>query len=277
VSDARRSAGEAAGPWQLQMFRKSLKKQKKVRLLLRMLGALEGQRCLLVTNGDNNGAMNWHFRAAGGFWTWAEMEERGIRDMAALLEETVHAARPERLPFSDASFDRVVVIDVHEHLAEVAALNRELARVLVPGGLAIVTTPNGALWLPVALLKRCLGMGPTSYGHVVQGYRVRELEAMLREAGLRPVHRGAYARFFTELAELAINFAYVKLLSRKKAGPKVAPGTIAPSSEAQLRAVQRTYRIYAMIYPVTRAFSTLDLLVPGRGGYAVAVAAVKPA
>jgi hypothetical protein len=98
---------------------------------------------------------------------------------------------------------------------------------------------------------------------------------MLGEVSLTPERRGAYSRFFTELAEFAINFGYVKILARRKKGPPVQTGTIAPGSADQLRAVERTYRMYAMIYPFVRAFSSLDWLVPGRGGYAVAVTARK--
>jgi SAM-dependent methyltransferase len=262
-------------PWQLQLYQKSLKKQQKIKLLLELLGPLEEQRCLLVTNGDNNGAMNLVLREAGGDWTWAEMEESGIPAMEALLEEPVAHADPERLPFSTGTFDRVVVIDVHEHLSSVSGLNQEIGRVLATGGLAVVTTPNGAGWLPIAVLKRLCGMHPRLYGHVVQGYTAAQLERMLREVGLSPERRGAYSRFFTELAEFAINFGYVKILARRKKGPPVQTGTIAPGSADQLRAVERTYRMYAMIYPFVRAFSSLDWLVPGRGGYAVAVTARK--
>ena len=264
-------------PWQLQMFSKSLKKQQKVQMLLDLLGPLRDERCLLVTNGDNNGAMNHHLRAAGGRWMWAEIEAHTIPEMAKFLGEPVSHADSDRLPFPDASFDRVVVIDAHEHLDDVGPINREIARVLARDGVAIVTVPNGDTRLPVALLKRIVGMGPSSYGHVVQGYRVDELRRMLSEVGLAPERTGAYAKFFTELAELVINFGYVKILSRKKKGPKVAAGTIAPSNEAQLRAVAKTYRMYSFIYPFVRAFSALDALVPTRGGYAVAVAARKPA
>jgi SAM-dependent methyltransferase len=264
-------------PWQLQLYRKSLKKQQKIQLLLQLMGPLQDQRCLLITNGDNNGAMNLVLRDAGGRWTWAEMEESGLPAMTALLEEPVVHVSPYRLPFPSAAFDRVVVIDVHEHLAIVSELNLEIGRVLVPGGIAVVTTPNGAEWLPVAVLKRLCGMHPRHYGHVVQGYTVTQLELMLREVGLTPERRGAYSRFFTELAEFAINFGYVKILARRKRGPRVESGTIAPASAEQLRAVERTYRLYARIYPFVRAFSSLDALLPGRGGYAVAVTARKPA
>jgi SAM-dependent methyltransferase len=258
------------------MFSKTLKKQQKLRLLLRMLGPLTDEDCLLVTNGDNNGALNYHFRHAGGNWTWGEMEEDAIPAMAAFLGEPVRHVSADSLPFPDETFDRVVVIDVHEHLEDVRPLNREIARVLRPGGVAIVTTPNGNTLLPVSVLKRLMGMGPAAYGHVVQGYNIDELESMLRSVELRPEASGGYARFFTELAELAINFGYVKILSRRKKGPPVAKGTIAPSSEDQLRAVRKTYRIYSFIYPLVRTFSALDALIPGGSGYAVAVAARKP-
>jgi len=261
--------------WQLQMFERSLKKKQKVALLLDLLGSPTDKRCLLLTGGDNNGAMNHHFRAAGGQWNWAEMEEASIEGMEELLGEPVVHATAERLPFADHEFDCVVVVDVHEHLAEVEPLNREIDRVLTPGGVALVTTPNGDPNLPVARLKGWIGMNPAAYGHVVQGYQQHELEAMLRAQGMSPERRGAYSRFFTELAELAINFAYVKILSRSGGtGPSV--GEIAPTSEEKLRRVQKSYRMYSRIYPVIRAFSLLDKFIPGEGGYAVAVLARKP-
>jgi SAM-dependent methyltransferase len=167
------------------------------------------------------------------------------------------------------------VIDVHEHFADLSGINREIRRVLAPGGLGIITTPNGDTRLPVALLKRLIGMGPATYGHVVQGYRTRELEQMFRSVDMRPVASGGYSRFFTEFAELLINFAYVKVLARKKEHPPVMEGTIAPTSRKELEAVRKEYRMYSLIYPFMYVFSLLDKLIPGRGGYAVAVSARK--
>jgi len=274
TGDAGRSRGYAT-PWQLRMYRKSLKKRQKVQLVAEMLGPLADEWCLLLTGGDNNGAINHELRELGGRWAWAELEAEGIPAMEAFLGESVHAAEAHALPFPDALFERVVVADVHEHIPDTASLDREIARVLAPGGLAIVTTPNGEERLPVARLKRWVGMHPRDYGHVVQGYTTAELERMMADAGLKVVGRGAYSRFFTELAELVINFGYVKVLARRKHQPEVREGTIAPSSEEQLRAVERSYRAYAAVYPLVRAFSALDALVPGTGGYAVAVAARK--
>ncbi len=262
-------------PWQLQMYAKSLKKRQKVELLMRLMGRVDTERCLLISGHDNNGAMNWHFRAAGGRWSWGQVYPQGIPEMAEFLGEPVAHVDISQFPFPDGAFDVVIVIDVHEHFERLEGLNREIARVLAPGGLAIVTTPNGDTRLPVAALKRHIGMGPAIYGHVVQGYTTRELEAMLRSVGLKPVGQGGYSRFFTEFAELLINVAYVKLLARKKAHPPVMEGTIAPTSRRELDAVRKEYRMYSLIYPFMYVFSLLDRLIPGRGGYAVAVAARK--
>jgi SAM-dependent methyltransferase len=263
-------------PWQLQMYGKSLKKRQKVDLLMTLMGRVHDERCLLISGHDNNGAMNYQFRAAGGGWMWGQVYPQGIAEMSEFLADPVAHIDIERFPFADGAFEVVIVIDVHEHFPQVRPLNAEIARVLAPGGLAILTTPNGDTRLPVAALKRAIGMGPETYGHVVQGYRIRELEEMLRGVGLQPVGSGGYSRFFTELAELVINFAYVKVLAKKKEHPPVMDGTIAPTSKKELDAVRKEYRVYSLIYPFMYLFSLLDKLVPGRGGYAVAVAARKP-
>jgi SAM-dependent methyltransferase len=262
-------------PWQLQMFDVSLKKRQKLAMLARMLGPIAGERCLLVTNGDNPGSINHHLRALGGSWTWCELEEDGIPGVERFLGEKVHHGTPAALPFPNASFSRVVVIDVHEHIEDTDAMNREIARVLQPSGIAIVTTPNGNASLPVVRLKHLVGMDARSYGHLVIGYRKEELAAMMRGAGLEPTGDDAYARFFTEFAELAINFGYMRVLARKK-GRKPPDGEIAPRNADQLQSVGPAFRLYQRLFPLVRAFAALDALIPGRGGYAVAVSARRP-
>lgn len=268
-------AAGAPVPWQLQMYHKSLKKRQKVDLLLRLMGPVTNERCLLISGHDNNGAMNHYFRAAGGKWSWGQVYEEGISEMAEFLGDPVAHVPIDRFPFPDAAFDVLIIIDVHEHFSDLTGLNREIARVLAPGGLAIITTPNGDTRLPIAALKRHVGMGPEVYGHVVQGYRVSELQQMLRSIKLQPTDWGGYSRFFTEFAELVINLAYVKILAKKKDHPEVMQGTIAPTNKKEMQAVQKEYRMYSLIYPFMYVFSLLDKLIPGRGGYAVAASGRK--
>lgn len=260
-----------AVPYQLKMFHKSLKKRQKVQLLCRHLGSTTGKACLLLTCGDNNGAMNYRFREHGGNWTWADADPGLKAEMEQLLGEAVHHVDTAALPFADHAFDAVVAIDVHEHLPNPAPFTAELNRVARPGAKVVVTVPNGNPRKLAVRLKRLLGMTPSVYGHERWGFDIEELSAMLRDGGLQPVASSSYSRFFTEMVELAINFVYVKVLSRKnEAGDSHA---IAPGSEHDLRRVRKSYRIYALAYPVLRALSALDALIPFRRGYAVVVEA----
>lgn len=264
-------------PWQMQMYRKSLKKRQKVELLSKLMGPSAGKRCVMISGHDNNGAMNYEFRAGGGTWTWGQVYDDGIAEMSEFLGDPVAHIDINKFPWADNSFDVLIIIDVHEHFSDLDGFNREIARVVAPGGMAIVTTPNGNTSLPVAFVKRHVGMGPEIYGHVVQGYRVNELQQMMSTVGLEPVGWGGYSKFFTESAELAINLAYVKIILKKKEHPDVMVGTIAPTNKKEMAAVQKEMRMYSLIFPFMYMFSLLDKLIPGRGGYAVAVSARKPA
>jgi SAM-dependent methyltransferase len=62
----------------------------------------------------------------------------------AVRHGTVVVGDGARLPFAAATFGAVVCTEVLEHVDDPAATFAEMARVLRPGGLAYVTTPNYA-------------------------------------------------------------------------------------------------------------------------------------
>ena len=91
---------------------------------------------------------------------------------------------------------------------------------------------------------------------------------------LKPSQEASYSRFFTEMLELGINFAYVKFLS-KRSDAKVEKGQIAPQNINQVKSVEKTYRMYSLLYPIFLIISKLDFLDRSKRGYAVIVAARK--
>ena len=263
-------------PWQLKLFRKSLKKQQKLSALIELLGDHSDQECLLITCGDNNGALNRHLRNSGGRWQWADAEKDSIAQIAEVTGDDVTEMDKDNpaLPYPDSVFDVVITIDVHEHLLKPELVNQELARLVKPGGRVIVTTPNGDESKLVTRIKHWIGMQPEDYGHYVVGFDVPQLEQQLESVNLNPYQNSSYSRFFTEMLELVINFTYVKLLS-KRSEAKVEKGQIAPQNIGQVKSVEKTLRLYSFLYPVLLAISKLDFLDRSARGYAVIVAAKK--
>jgi 2-polyprenyl-3-methyl-5-hydroxy-6-metoxy-1,4-benzoquinol methylase/glycosyltransferase involved in cell wall biosynthesis len=80
----------------------------------------------------------------------------------------------DRLALADATFDGVVCLEVIEHVADPAALLRDVARVLRPGGLFVLSTPNAAA---------------APAGRPANPFHVRELD----EAELRRLLAAAFA------------------------------------------------------------------------------------
>jgi SAM-dependent methyltransferase len=64
----------------------------------------------------------------------------GVEPLGGSPGAGIVAGDAERLPFDQASFDLIVALDVLEHVDDRAAVG-ELARVLRPGGWAIITVP----------------------------------------------------------------------------------------------------------------------------------------
>jgi hypothetical protein len=117
-------------------------------------------------------------------------------------------------------------------------------------------------------------MTQSEYGHVVIGYEIPALRSMLQKVGLKPHSSSSYSKFFTEMIELGINFMYVKILARK-GKVVVDEGTIAPTSQEQFNSVNKTYKIYSIMFPFLWTVSQLDKLLHFSTGYAVIVEARK--
>lgn len=262
-------------PWQLRMFQKTLKKKLRLRHLKQHIGAIApADKCLLVTCGDNNGAMNYHLRSLGGQWSWADLEEKSIREMSELLGEEVLKVTDQSLPYNDGEYDLVISIDVHEHVADAITFTKELRRVARKGGKVVMTVPNGDETKIATRIKNAVGMTKEKYGHVVEGYDLPELRKICLASGITPVMESSFSRFFTELLELSINFLYVIVLA-KKSKAKVDQGTIAPATRDQLKSVEKIYKVYALIYPIFLAISQLDRLLACTTGYAVMISGIK--
>jgi SAM-dependent methyltransferase len=91
------------------------------------------------------------------------------------------------LPFPDASFDAIYSMGTIEHFDETERAVEEMARVLKPGGRAIVGVPNRYdPFLRPVLATVLQALGLYAYGYE-KSYSRRALRAMLERAGLTVV------------------------------------------------------------------------------------------
>lgn len=103
------------------------------------------------------------------------------------IDADLHDLSEGPLPFPDDSFAAVFAGEIIEHLVDTATFLSELRRVLAPGGVAVVTTPNLASF--ENRLRLLLGRYPmwveyelSDQGHV-RSYTVPTLRAQLRRQG----------------------------------------------------------------------------------------------
>ena len=125
---------------------------------------------------------------------WAADEVETMRAMfLAMIEQGEIAASSftgvmrgdaTRLPFPDATFDRIVTSEVLEHIQDDVSAIAEFERVLKPGGTLAVTVPT---WYPEKInwMLSDEYHAPKSPGGHVRIYSATELKAKLRTAGLR--------------------------------------------------------------------------------------------
>jgi SAM-dependent methyltransferase len=94
------------------------------------------------------------------------------------------AADVRAIPFADGSFDAVYSMGTIEHFAETEDAVKEIARVLAPGGRAIVGVPNRHdPFLRPLMVSVMYALGLYGYG-LEKSYSRRSLRAMLEHAGL---------------------------------------------------------------------------------------------
>jgi SAM-dependent methyltransferase len=142
------------------------------------------------------------------------------RNRACLVDETA-------LPFSNALFDRVLVVHGLEESDDTGALMREVGRVLAPSGRVIVAAASrGGLW---SHAER------TPFGHG-RPFTRRQLESLVREAELEPLawSQALYVPPWGPVLGWAEGFEQI--------GSRVWPGS---AGLILLEAVKRTFAVKA--------------------------------
>jgi len=255
-------------PWQLRIFKKSLKKKEKLKLLEKNLAIAPLD--MILDLGCAQGILSFFLRQKGGFWVSTDEDFENLQATQSLVQKNIVQHGPGLLPFKSKSFDLVVCLDYLEHVQNDDLCLEEIERVLKKRGRLILVTPRSGKFSVLHELRLALGMRLEFYGHKRLGYSLMELERKLNNAHLQLVEYRTYSRFFSELLELVLNFLYIKLLSPKRK-EMLRDGHIRPSTSLEFEARRKPFHLYSLIYPLVWLFSRADKLLFFQKGYSLAV------
>jgi len=260
-------------PWQIRIAKRSIKKRDKLRLLDKSLNFDPGRTALDI--GCAQGTLSWFLRRKGGLWTSTDDDMINLVACREILGKGLVQIRAGVLPFRSGVFDLATCLDYLEHIENDDECLAEIHRILKNGGELIVVTPHTGRFFLLHRLRSALGMKLEFYGHKREGYSRKDLCGMLQKAGFEVVRTKTYSKFFSELTELLLNFAYIKMSSGKASGGTLRDGRIKPSTGEEYKAQAGKLRVYAVIYPLVWFITRLDLLLFFLKGYSLMIWARK--
>ncbi len=155
-----------------------------VRILAELINTLPGKSLgdLVLDAGAGSGEMSMRVKKLGlcGGLVGVEPDPalfKLLQSNYGSSNHPVHQGGLDRLPLDDASVDGVMSTQVFEHVEDDQTAASEVARVLKPGGYAIISTPHPPEIFP-------------NDGHLRPGYTVEEMRALFEDKGLKYIdHR----------------------------------------------------------------------------------------
>ena len=158
-------------------------KSASARKTLGLLGKTASSGATLLDIGCGTGDFLREAVSAGYAVTGVEFSPSSAATAAARVAGTVIQGTLESAAFGGGSFDIVASTDVIEHVRDPLSFAREVRRILKPGGVAIISTPDLDSWS-----HRLLGRRWVEYKieHLLY-FNHRSLELLLRQAGFTQI------------------------------------------------------------------------------------------
>jgi SAM-dependent methyltransferase len=255
-------------PWQLQVFKRSLKKREKRRLIEKEIAIKKDS--INLDLGCAQGTLSYFLRRKGGIWLSADQDFLNLKSTQDLLKENLVQLKEGPFPFKSKSFDSVVCLDYLEHLDADEFCLQEIQRVLKNEGQLVLATPQTGKLFCLHRLRSLIGLKLEFYGHKREGYRLGELREKLEKAGFVLQKHRNFSRFVTEFLELILNFFYIKFFG-KKAQKDLRDGHIRPVTSEEFSTKKATFWVYTVLYPLIWLISRVDKALFFLKGYGIMI------
>lgn len=153
----------------------------------------------LLDLGCGQGEMSQFFKKIGWVVSAADASRDNVAKMQKLEFPVTRLDLNEQLPYEDASFDMVALVDVIEHVVKAEFLISEINRLLCPDGLLLLSTPNQAFYK--RRIRALAGRPPDEEGYHFRFFIRRKLRKLLSINGFSVIQKNSigYYPFMNEL------------------------------------------------------------------------------
>ena len=248
--------------WALALFNRSVLKQAKYHRIVELLQDPTGKTSLDI--GADNGVISYLLRQRGGRWYSADLDPGAVSSIKQLVGNDVYQLDGRTTPFSDATFDQVVIVDFLEHIPDDGGFVQELARIVKPGGRLIINVPHIKRYSLLNGVRNWIGLTDEWHGHLRPGYTVSDLTQLLKPHFV--VERAkTYSRAFSELVDTLLNGLYEAMRRRTEGRMTSQKGTLVTRDAMEKR--QKQFVLLSAMYPVLWTVARMDVLLPLQSGY----------
>jgi SAM-dependent methyltransferase len=244
--------------WQEKLFKRSVRRQMRLRKLKQLIGITTNQDCLEITAGD--GVISARLREGGGRWKTLVLSNDAKDSLGWFVDDPVDVFHGPAVQEADGTFDLVVIVDALERVRADYAFIKECHRVLKPDGRLVITAARKMFCLGLCPLRSILGLSWRAKGLERPGYTSGEFFEVLKD-GFDVPDTDSYSTFCIELPGLLCE-AFANRLARN---PYNMPGEKTGTEEFYHYTKLNVFA--ALFYPLMWVLSTLDekllFFVPG--------------
>jgi SAM-dependent methyltransferase len=202
MSDLNINLEEEIRIWQERLFARSIRRRNKQNRISALVGNTLNMQCLEISAGD--GILSAGLRSLGGSWKTVVTNVAAADSLAYAHPDPVTLIDNGILPFEDATFDRLVIIDAMKGIYDDHEFIHECHRVLKNDGWVIISETRRNTFSLVALLQRLFHTSPLSKGQRRNGYTPNELFNALKDGFDVPetiVYSNGLLESFTTIGE----------------------------------------------------------------------------
>lgn len=165
--------------WQEKLFKRSIRRQSRLRKLKELINSTTNQNCLEITAGD--GMISIGLREGGGHWKTLVLSDSVKVSLDWFIPDQVDLVSGSVIKDPDGTYDLVVIVDALERVRDDYAFIKECHRVLKSDGRLVVTATRKLFCLGSCPIRSMLGLSWRAKGLERPGYTSGDLFEVLKD------------------------------------------------------------------------------------------------